>query len=64
MREETQAKQRPVKLTEAEVKEAAEGKSEKVLERRVKPMQLTEAEVKEAAEGRSEKVWERKMKQR
>ncbi len=57
-----EGKQRPIELTEAEIRQAAAGKSEELMEKQIKPMQLTEAEIREAAEGKSETVFQRKAK--
>ncbi len=56
MQRETEGRERPVALTPEELKEAAAGRSEQVLERRAKPLALSEAELKEAAAGRSEQI--------
>jgi hypothetical protein len=62
MREETEGRERPIQLTEAELKQAAAGKSEALFERKAKPIQLTEADLKQAAAGKSEQVVKKKTK--
>lgn len=55
-------REKPVHLTEAQVKQAAEGKSQKVMEDRPKPIKITEEEVKLAAQGKSQHLHEREQK--
>jgi len=57
-----EGKQAPIALTEAEIRQAAAGKSEQLMEKRIKPLAITEAEIKLAAQGKSEAVFQRKAK--